>query len=77
MTKIKFEIPPDARHGTQDVKLIIFDMSGKEVATLVNEQLQPGSHEAEWNAVNYPSGTYFYRLSSDAFSDSKRMLLIK
>ncbi|MBK8553236.1 MAG: T9SS type A sorting domain-containing protein [Ignavibacteria bacterium] len=76
-TKIKFEIPLDAGRGTQDVKLLIHDMLGKEVSILVNEQLQPGSYEVEWNAVNYPSGTYFYRLSTNFFSDSKRMLLLK
>lgn len=76
-TKIKFEIPQDSRHGTQDVKLVILDILGKEVMTLVNEQLNPGSYEVEWNAVNYPSGTYFYKLSSDVFSETKRMLLIK
>ncbi len=76
-TKIKFEIPRDERRETKDVKLVIFDVMGKEVGTLVNEQLQPGSYEVDWNAANYPSGTYFYKLSSDVFSDSKRMLLIK
>lgn len=76
-TKIKFEIPRDATRGTHAVKLVIHDVLGKEVAILVNEQLQPGSYEVEWNSVNYPSGTYFYRLSSDVFSDSKQMLLIK
>lgn len=76
-TKIKFDIPQDARRKTQKVKLVIFDVWGKEVATLVNEQLQPGSYEVEWNAADYPSGTYFYKLSSDAFSDTRRMLLIK
>ena len=77
ITKIKFGIPRDARLETQDVKLVILDVLGKEVATLVNEQLQPGSYEVEWNAANYPSGTYFYKLSSDYFSDTKRMFLIK
>lgn len=76
-TKINFEIPRDAIREMQDVQLVILDVLGKEVATLVNEQLQPGSYEVEWNAANYPSGTYFYKLSSDVFSDSKRMLLIK
>jgi len=59
------------------VTLKIYNISGKEVATLVNEQLQPGSYKVEWNAAEYPSGTYFYKLSTDVFSDTKRMLLIK
>ncbi len=59
------------------VTLKIYNISGKEIATLVNEQLQPGSYKVEWNAADYPTGTYFYRLSSDEFSDTKRMVLIK
>jgi hypothetical protein len=59
------------------VTLKIYNISGKEVATLVNEQLQPGSYDVQWNSAEYPSGTYFYRLSSDFFSDTKRMILIK
>ena len=59
------------------VSLKIYDVLGNEVATLVNEELQPGSYETVWNAAYYPSGTYFCRLSTDVFSDSKRMLLIK
>ena len=59
------------------VSLKIYDVLGNEVTTLVNEQLKPGSYEIEWDAANYPSGTYFYRLSSDLFSGSKQMLLIK
>ena len=59
------------------VTLKIYNISGKEVATLVNEQLQPGSYKVEWNAAEYPTGTYFYRFSSDMYSDSKRMFLIK
>ncbi|MBK8983446.1 MAG: T9SS type A sorting domain-containing protein [Ignavibacteria bacterium] len=77
VTKIKFGIQPDLKYETQDVKLVILDVLGKEVASLVNEKLQAGSYEVEWNAENFPSGTYFYKLSSNVFSDSKRMFLIK
>lgn len=78
-TKIKFGIPELKHHGIKELifRMTIYDMSGKEISTLINEQLQPGMYELEWDASNYPSGTYFYRLSSDGFSDSKRMLLIK
>jgi hypothetical protein len=76
-TKIKFDVPSNDRSQATGVMLVVFDMMGKEVAALVNEQLQPGSYEVEWNAANYPSGIYFYKLSSDLFSDSKQMLLIK
>jgi hypothetical protein len=73
-TKIKFDIPVSARHA---LHLQIFDMLGKEVATLVNEKLSPGTYEVDWNASEFPSGVYFYRLTTDGFSDTKRMLLVK
>ncbi len=78
-TKIKFGIPDISDQGKTGlfIKMTIYDTSGKEITTLINEQLPPGSYEVEWNAANYPSGTYFYTLSSDIFSDSKRMFLIK
>ena len=50
---------------------------GREVATLVNEQLQPGIYEIEWDAGNYPSGIYFYTLSIQDFSKTRKAVLIK
>jgi hypothetical protein len=52
-------------------------MLGKEVATLVNEKLNAGTYSVDWNASQYPSGVYFYRLNTDNYTDTKRMLLIK
>jgi len=72
--------------GTVGVKLIIYDMLGRMVATLVNEHLGPGTYEVSWDASNYPSGVYFYRLQvnpsarseiSDGFTESKKMVLVK
>jgi hypothetical protein len=79
-TKIHFEIP--LSRGVSEgrgvsVKLIIYDALGREIAVLVNEQLKPGTYEVEWNAVNYPSGVYFYKLSSGDFSHTRKMVLIK
>ncbi len=76
-TKIIFAIPSNVKSQTSNVKLIIFDLLGREVATIVNHQLQPGTYEVEWDASIYTSGVYFYRLSSDEFTESKKMLLIK
>jgi PKD repeat protein len=81
VTKIMFDIAKPSliiplQRG-KFVKLVIFDILGKEVATLVNEQLQPGTYEVEWNASQYTSGVYFYRLQSGKFTDTKRMVLIK
>ena len=72
VTKIKFSIPPS--RGVRGVtKITIYDVLGREVAVLINE--------VEWSAVgggsNYPSGVYFYKLISETYSDTKRMVLIK
>ncbi len=72
ITNIKFQI---AKSG--NVKLIVFDILGKEVATLVNESLQPGTYETTFDASNLTSGIYFYRLQTDKFVETKKMSLIK
>ena len=72
ITKIKFQI---AKLG--DARLIIYDALGRKVATLVNEQLQPGTYEADWDASNYPSGVYFYKLETDRFTVTKKLVLLK
>lgn len=59
------------------VKMIVFDITGKEVAELVNENLSAGTFRYEFNAENLPSGLYFYKLVTDKFSKTKRMILIK
>ena len=59
------------------VTLKIFDMDGREVQTLVNKSLQPGSYEATWDASNMPSGVYFYRLKSGSFDQTNKMVLVK
>jgi hypothetical protein len=71
-TNIRFEIP-----RTLLVKLIVYDNLGREVATLVNEKLNAGSYEFEWNASEYPSGVYFYKLITDSFVETKKMVLLK
>ncbi|MBK7159929.1 MAG: T9SS type A sorting domain-containing protein [Ignavibacteria bacterium] len=57
--------------------LVIYDRLGREVEKLVNEQLNAGSYEADWNASNFPSGVYFYKLTTGDFSKTNKMLLIK
>jgi hypothetical protein len=59
------------------VNLAVFDILGREVTTLVNERLNPGIYKAEWNASAYPSGVYFYKLTSGSFTQSKKMVLVK
>ena len=59
------------------LKWVFFDILGKEAATLVNEQLKPGTYEVTFDGSNYSSGIYFYKLSATEFTDTKRMFLIK
>ncbi len=59
------------------VKIKIFDVRGKEVETLVNQNQHEGSYKVEWDASNFPSGVYFYRLTAGDFSSEKKMVLIK
>lgn len=59
------------------VELTVFDISGRKVTTLVNENLQAGTYQADWNATNCPSGVYFYRLVTKGFTETKKMVLIK
>jgi len=57
--------------------LKIYDLLGKEVATLVNEMKQPGFHTADFNASNLASGIYFYRIDAGEFTSVKKMMLVK
>lgn len=78
VTKIKFSIPQnETTNGAISTRLIIYDALGKETAILVNQQLQPGTYEADWDASAYPSGVYYYKLESESFSETKRMVLVK
>jgi len=71
-TKINFSIPKDGK-----VVLKIYDVSGKEVYTLVNEFKQAGNYNAIFNGSNLSSGVYFYRLNAGDFVESRRMILLK
>ncbi|MBE2256219.1 MAG: T9SS type A sorting domain-containing protein [Ignavibacteria bacterium] len=73
-TKISFNLPTDD-NGL--VSLKIYDMLGREVATLVNQTLGKGVYQYNFNGSNLSSGIYFMRLSTANFSDVKRMLMIK
>jgi hypothetical protein len=80
-TKIKFEIrsplnPLLAKEGTL-VSIKIYDILGKEVTTIVNEQLKPGTYEVEWDGSNYPSGLYFYKLITGDHSETKKMIMLR
>lgn len=71
-TTIEFSIPKSSF-----VKLVIYDICGREVEKIVNKEISPGSYRINWNAASFPSGTYFYRLQAGEFESTKRMMLVK
>jgi hypothetical protein len=71
-TKITYQIPV-----TGNVKLVIYDLLGREVKTLINEVKQPGTYLVDFDGTNFASGIYFYKLESGTFSESKKMILLK
>ena len=80
VTKIKFDIP--LLRGVAEgrgvlTQMIVYDLSGKEVSILVNEQLKPGSYSVDWDGTGFASGVYFYSLVTEGFAETKRMVLIK
>jgi hypothetical protein len=89
-TKIKFTVPnsPLSLGEGQGVRLVVYDVLGNEIATLVNEELSAGEYEVEFNlnttsdksfrlVRNLSSGVYFYKLTAGTFSETKKMILAK
>lgn len=75
VTTINFDIPSDAQSGP--VTLIIYDLTGKVVTTLVNDHLSPGKYSVNWNAGNYSSGLYLYSIRAGNYTAIKKMVLVK
>ena len=75
-TKINFQIPSQGT-GLVNVKLAVYDITGKEVSVLVNGNLEPGSYEYTFSGNAITSGVYFYRLTAGNNSQTHKMLLIK
>lgn len=71
-TKILFSIPISGF-----TKITIYDVTGRVMAILVNEDLRPGKYEVEWDASHRASGVYYYKLESEVYNETKRMVLIK
>jgi len=72
VTNIKFDIPQKSY-----TEIIVFDMLGRTVETLLNETIDAGSYSLNWNGENFASGEYFYRIVTDDFVETKRMTLLK
>ncbi len=79
LTIIKFDVPYSShsfREGS-GVRLVIYDVLGKEVDVRVNEELKPGSYQVQWDATGFSSGVYYYKLISGDYSQTRKMVLIK
>ena len=73
-TTIRFNIGVEGQHATS---LLIYDLTGQLIETLLEEKMEPGTHEIQWNAANQPSGVYFVQIESGSFVQTKKMVLLK
>ena len=78
-TTIKYSIPSNVNSETSNTKLLIFDVLGNEVATLVNGNKEPGFYEVQFDANKYglSSGIYIYKLTTEGFTSTKKFVLMK
>jgi hypothetical protein len=76
-TTIQFSIPVETTRRVVFTTLNIYDILGKKVATLVNEEKSPGNYEVSFDASRLPSGVYFYRLTTPNYSLTKKMICLK
>jgi CotH kinase protein/Lamin Tail Domain/Fn3 associated/Secretion system C-terminal sorting domain len=72
VTSIHYELPTDSR-----VDLVVYDISGRKIADVISEYQAAGFHTISWNAVKFPSGIYFYRLTAGDHVETRKMILMK
>jgi hypothetical protein len=73
VTVISYELP-----ALSDVDLTIFDLLGQKAASLVSGKQPAGNYQVEWNAKNFASGVYFYRLTTDrGFTQTRKMIVVR
>ena len=71
-TRIRYELPVSSK-----VKIMIYDILGREITTLINETRPAGRYEIKWNASRFSSGVYFYRIQAGNFVQTKKLMLLK
>ena len=76
-TTIKYSIPSNVKREMSNVKIIVYDILGNEVATLLDENKPAGNYEVRFDGSNLSSGIYFYKLQSGSFIQTKKLLLLK
>jgi Secretion system C-terminal sorting domain len=72
VTRVNFQIPE-----VDYVRLSVYDLLGREVTVLVNEELRPGDYKVDFDGSNFPSGVYYYKLTAGGFTETKKMILVK
>jgi hypothetical protein len=76
-TKIKFSVPYNTGGTASRVKLTVYDMLGRNVRTLVNDKMSQGIYEVTFYSDNLSSGIYYYKLETQSYADTKKMILVK
>ena len=76
-TEIRYQLARD-----EHVQLSIYNLSGQEIRVLVDEKMSAGLHKVKWNAkdgkgIDVPAGLYIYRIETEGFTDSRKLLLVK
>jgi photosystem II stability/assembly factor-like uncharacterized protein len=81
VTNIKYSVMPNTKGKIRNVKLIVYDITGKEVITLVNQDQEAGTYQVDFTGYSYSSGIYFYKITiengKEVFTETKKMLLVK
>jgi hypothetical protein len=72
VTRIRFDLP-----SAKDVRLVVYDILGRQVTVLVNEKKQPGTYEVSFDARGLASGVYLYRLQAGTFVQTRKLILVK
>jgi hypothetical protein len=71
-THINFSLPKISY-----VEIVVYDAIGVKITELVNQELRPGSYSVDWKGSNFPSGVNFYRIRTENFTTTRKMVLIK
>ena len=72
VTKIKYRLPELSK-----VRLTVYDVLGREIKVLVDQEKPAGTYEIEFDGTNLPTGVYFYRIEAGKYSDTKKLMLLK
>ena len=76
-TAIRFSLPSQGRGGVRSVLLQVYDLLGREIATLVNEKKAPGTYAVTWDATGQASGVYLYRLRAGEYVATRKLVLLR